>query len=167
MHSTDLLYMPRYENPVCLGAKCRMREWKASREKVWCCGDSCLTFFSKDVFVCFPVLLLPLSLQRPRYVGRQTHRQTNRQIERYIDRQIFVFNGNTHEIILHRNYRACIILHTVYCTWFQPLFITLIPLQRGMSATGKGRGVMVVDVLDMIDQASPFGLHHSWVAIWG
>ena len=51
LHSTDLLYMPRYENPVCLGAKCRMREWKASREKVWCCGDSCLTSFSKEVLV--------------------------------------------------------------------------------------------------------------------
>lgn len=27
LDSTDLLYIPRYENPVCLGAKCKMREW--------------------------------------------------------------------------------------------------------------------------------------------
>ena len=32
LDSTDLLYMPWYENPMCLGAKCRIREWKASRE---------------------------------------------------------------------------------------------------------------------------------------
>ena len=32
LDSTDLLYMPWYGNPVCLGAKCRIREWKASEE---------------------------------------------------------------------------------------------------------------------------------------